>query len=93
MNNETIWKNNELKSLSFKFHYMRHLIPAETHKSSVIFRNIFPHNNVWLKIRFPLNLNVHKTTHKNYLCKDLKNQVHTALKTKIQHITITIKSF
>jgi len=84
MNNETIWKNDELKSLSFKFHYMGHLIPAETHKSSVIFRNIFPHNNVWLKIWFPLNLNVHKITHKNYLCKGfLKNDVHTALKTKI----------
>lgn len=73
VNNETIWKNNKLKSLSFKFHYMWHLIPAKTNKSSVIFRNIFSYNNVWLKIRFPLYLNVEKIKDKNHLCKGSKS--------------------
>jgi len=58
MNNETIWQDDKLKSLSFKFHYMGHLIPAKTNKSSIVFWNIFPHNNVWFKIWFPLNLNI-----------------------------------
>lgn len=41
--------------LCIQFHDVSYFVPAKSHKAPVILRAVLPHNDVWLKVCFPLH--------------------------------------
>jgi hypothetical protein len=56
MNDECIGKNDKLISLCLQLHYVRHFVPTETGESKVKFGYISSHDEIRLKIWFPIYL-------------------------------------